>query len=191
MLFEREPLTPKGRYTALNRLFADFARRGGAKPEPGHVPVEVLSAHGDLDSHVRFMLEAAHNRPQNREQRRRLHQIEKVMDALPTCIMETLPAGPDENWLCLYRKLVQLHGLLEDLEPGLDAEEYAAIVQKMVQLAGAVARFASVEVNAASMFALLLIQVHLHKHSPARRRSHRAPKAKARSTKAQTKKRGA
>lgn len=170
MLFEREPLTPKGRLAALNRLFAEVARREGEAPPAGHVPVAVLSAHGELAAHVRFMLEAASNRSQDKEQRRLMLKIERLMDSLPESIMATLPAGPDENWLGVYRKLAALHGLLEDVVPALDADEYIAIVQKIIQLAGAVARASSVNLDAASMFALLLIQVHLHKYAPARRR---------------------
>ncbi len=125
------------------------------------------------------MLEAASNRHQDKMQRRLMLKIEKLMDSLPESIMATLPASPEENWLGVYRKLAMLHGLLEDVEPALDADEYIAIVQKIIQLAGAVAKASSVKVDAASMFALLLIQVHLHKYSPARRqRSRRKQKTK-------------
>lgn len=125
------------------------------------------------------MLEAASNRRQDKVQRRLMLKIEKLMDSLPESIMATLPAGPEENWLGVYRKLAMLHGLLEEVEPALDADEYIAIVQKIIQLAGAVAKASSVKVDAASMFALLLIQVHLHKYSPARRqRPRRKPKTK-------------
>ena len=57
-----------------------------------------------------------------------------------------------------------MHGLLEVALPDLDEEEYTAIVQKTVQLAEAVAASAAVEVSAASMFALMLVQAHLNKY---------------------------
>lgn len=154
------------------RLFGAAARRGGDWAVVNHVPVTVLEAHGELATHVRFILDAArHNRTLSREQQRLLHKAERLLDALPDSIMQTLPAGPEDNWLQLYRMLVDMHGLLEDALPDLDAEEYSSIVQKMVQLAEAVAASAAVEVSAASMFALLLVQVHLKKYETPRPRS--------------------
>lgn len=170
MLFEREPLTPRGRKDVLMRLFGAAARRGEEWALADYVPVAVLEAHGDLAAHVRFILDAArNNRSLSKEQQRLLHKAERVLDALPSSIMETLPAGPEDNWLQLYRKLVDMHGLLEDALPDLDEEEYTSIVQKMVQLAVAVADCAAVEVSAASMFALMLVQVHLNKYESPRR----------------------
>lgn len=170
MLFEREPSTPKGRLAALNRLFADAAHCEGDAPAQGHVPLEVLAAYGDLASHVRFMLDSADKRPHSKEQRGRMLKIERLMDSLPEYIMATLPAGPEDNWLAVYRKLALLHGLLEETEPPLDTDEYAALVQKIIHLAGSVAKASAVKVDASSMFTLLLIQVHLHKYAPIRRR---------------------
>lgn len=175
MLFEREPLTPAGRKEVLMRLFGAAARRGDEWSAVNHVPVEVLAAHGDFAAHVRYILDSArNNRALSREHQRLLHKAERLLDSLPECIIETLPAGPEDNWLQLYRKLVDIHGLLEDALPDLDEEEYMAIVQKMVQLAEAVAASAAVEVSAGSMFALMLVQVHLNKYEnpkPVRRRT--------------------
>ena len=185
MLFEREPLTPQGRKEVLMRLFGAAARRGGNWAAAHHVPVEVLAAHGELASHVRFILDAARNdRSLQKEQHRLLHKAERLLDSLPDSIMQTLPAGPEDNWLQLYRTLVQMHGLLEDALPNLDADEYGSIVQKMVQLAEAVATSAAVEVSPASMFALLLVQVHLNKYEPSRvRRPRRRRKTASKSRK--------
>ena len=139
----------------------------------------MLEAHGELATHVRFILDAArHNRSLSREQQRLLHKAERLLDALPDTILQTLPAGPEDNWLQLYRMLVDMHGLLEDALPDLDAEEYTSIVQKMVQLSEAVAASAAVEVSAASMFALLLVQVHLNKYEAPKRRPTRRAKSK-------------
>lgn len=158
------------------RLFGAAARRSDEWSVANHVPVAVLEAHGDLAVHVRFILDAArNNRSLSREQQRMLHKTERLLDSLPESIIETLPAGPEDNWLQLYRKLVDMHGLLEDALPDLDEEEYTSIVQKMVQLAEAVADCAAVEVSAASMFALMLVQVHLNKYeSPKPRLARRA-----------------
>ena len=158
------------------RLFGAAARRGDEWSVANHVPVAVLEAHGDLAVHVRFILDAArNNRSLSREQQRMLHKTERLLDSLPESIIETLPAGPEDNWLQLYRRLVDMHGLLEDALPDLDEEEYTSIVQKMVQLAEAVADCAAVEVSAASMFALMLVQVHLNKYeSPKPRLARRA-----------------
>ena len=54
----------------------------------------------------------------------------------------------------------------------------------MVQLAEAVATSAAVEVSPASMFALLLVQVHLNKYEPSRvRRPRRRRKTASKSRK--------
>ena len=92
---------------------------------------------------------------------------------MPECIMQSLKASAMSNWMLLYRKLEQLHGLLEDNLPAPDADEYYAIVRKLVRMAETVATHASVQINAASMFTLLLMQAHLHKYAPTRRKATR------------------
>lgn len=149
----------------LNRQFAKYARRPGQTPSYGHVPVKVLEAHGELDSHLRYILESAGNRGLSKEQQKSLHRIERLLDSLPESILATIPAPPTENWLDLYRTLIKLHEYLEDAQLELDEDEYCTIVQKTVQLAGAVSESSGTEVNAQSMFTLLLLQVHLHRHS--------------------------
>lgn len=155
----------------LARLFAEAAENSKGKvPPAGVVPREVLEAYGDLSTHVRFMVEAAAHTPNGKEVHKQLKKIEKLLDNLPENILMTLPATSDTNWMQLYRALVQLHGLLEDTLPEMDADEYSAIVQKLVRMAEAVAEHAAVRINSASMFTLLLMQVHLHKYSPTRKK---------------------
>lgn len=186
MLFEREPLTPQGKADVLARLFAEAAEKcEGKVPQLGVVPREVLEAYGDLSTHVRFMIEAAAHTPAGKEVHRQLKKIEKLLDALPESILMTLPATSDSNWMLLYRALVQLHGLLEDTLPEMDADEYTSIVQKLVRMAEAVADHAAVRINSASMFTLLLMQVHLHKYSPTRKKTPRKLKKAPRKRKVQ------
>ena len=161
----------------MARLFAEAAEKSDSKVSAaGMVPREVLEAYGDLSTHVRFMVEAAAHTPAGKEIHKHLRKIEKLLDSLPESILLTLPARSDSNWMQLYRALVQLHGLLEDCLPEMDADEYTAIVQKLVRMAEAVAEHAAVNINSASMFTLLLMQVHLHKYSPVRKKT--ASKAK-------------
>ncbi len=173
MLFEREALTPEGRLQVLTSLFNRVARGATPPLEKGHVPQNVLEAYGDLNSHIRFILEAAGKRTAERSAHTRLRKVEKLLDELPEAIVQTLPAAPEENWLLLYRRLVALYEMLDDPDVGMDAEEFAAIVQKMVQLADAVAHESAVEVGAASMFTLLLMQIHLHRYAPRKKKSTR------------------
>lgn len=170
MLFEREPLTPEGRFQVLLSLFNRVATKSAPSPVKGHVPQTVLEAYGDLNSHIRYILESAGRHAPDRAAHARLRKIEKLLDELPDSIVQTLPAGPQENWLLLYRRLVALYELLDEPEVGMDAEEFASVVQKMVQLAGAVAQESAVEVDASSMFTLLLMQIHLHRYSPRKKR---------------------
>ncbi len=176
MLFQQEQLTPQGRLHALETLFCELARRPGSAPEHGHVPVDILEAYGELNSRLRFLLEAEVSRSADPSRNRQLKRIEHELDALPESIMETLPAGPEGNWLGFYRRLVRLHNMLEDAQPGLDEEEYATIIRKMVQLATRVSQASGVEINAASMFSLLLIQVELHNQDAAKQRKPRRKK---------------
>ena len=177
MLFEREPLTPEGRLGVLTSLFNRVASKRAPIPEKGHVPQSVLEAYGDLNSHIRYILEAASKHAADRAAHARLRKIEKLLDELPSCIIQTLPAGPQENWLLLYRSLVGLYELLDEPDVGMDAEEFASVMQKMVQLADTVARESAVEVGAASMFTLLLMQIHLHRYSPRKKRPTRRRKS--------------
>ncbi len=176
MLFEREQLSPQGRLQVLEDLFRKSASRPGAVCEKGHVPLDILDAYGDFNVHTRFILEAAASRRGDLSRQRQLRKVERELDALPASILETLPAGPGDNWLGFYRRLIHLHGMLEDLQLELDAEEYRSLIQKMVLLAQSVSRASAVKVDAASMFTLLLIQVQLHRRDEVRRRKPRRKK---------------
>ncbi len=178
MLFEREQLTPQGRLLALENIFAQQARRPGEAPRHGVVPVDILEAYGDFNAHIRFLLEAAASQAADATRTRQLRRIERELDSLPESIMNTLPAGPRDNWLLFYRRLIHLHRMLEDAQLDLDAEEYHSLILKMVQMADHVSRASAVEVNAASMFTLLLIQVHLHHQDELKRRKPRKKKRK-------------
>ena len=170
MLFEQEKLTPGMRARALSHLFHGYAHRETpAEQSKEHVPVEVLTAHGELERHLRYMLEAAFNtRPA--ALRPRLRRIEKQLDTLPESIMRTLPASPEQDWMRCYRDLVKLHDMLEDAGFYESEEEYATIATKLTQLAEAVSAGSAVSVNAGSMFALWLMQSHLHRYAPRKRR---------------------
>lgn len=177
MLFEREPLTPEGRFRVLSSLFHQVAKKPVPPPEKGHVPQTVLEAYGDLNSHIRYILESSGRHVADRAVHARLRKIDKLLDELPDSIIQTLPAGPQDNWLLLYRRLVALYELLDEPNVGMDAEEFGSVVQKMVQLADAVARESAVDVGAASMFTLLLMQIHLHRYAPRKRRTYRRRKS--------------
>lgn len=188
MLFELEPLTPQEEAAMLGRFFAEAAMRNRVAPEPGHVPVEVLEAYGDLNTHLRYMLEASAGHRRDRESKRRLRRVEVMLDALPGDIMATLPATTSENWTLAYRKLIRLHRMLCELNLGLDAEEHHIILHKMATLAERISLASAVEVSATSMFALLLIQEHLNHAQPVRKKSPRRRKSrtKKRSSRAKT-----
>lgn len=177
MLFEQEKLTPGMRAQALSRMFHDYAMRDPATPQPlgEHVPIEVLTAHGELERHLRYMLEAALNtRPSTAKPQ--LRRIEHLLDTLPQSIMQTLPATSEQDWMRCYRELVRLHDLLDDAELCESAEEYATIITKMAQLAEAVSGASAVSVNAGGMFTLWLMQSHLRRYSPRKRRTTRKKK---------------
>ncbi len=182
MLFEREQLTPQGRLQALECLFRQFAQRPCEAPKHGYVPVDILEAYGDFNAHIRFLLEAAASQGGSPLRTRQLRQLARELDELPESIMDTLPAGPGENWLNFYRRLIHLHGMLEDAQLNLDDEEYRSLIIKMVQMADRVSKASAVEVNAASMFTLLLIQAHLHHQDAAKQRKPRKKKRKRKTT---------
>lgn len=168
MLFERTALSPQGRLEVLVHRFEEAARRTGVTAEHGHVPVETLEAYGDFATHVRYLLESA--APATKEQRLLVSRIERLTAALPDELMQNLTTGPDGNWMSFYRKLIQLHGMIQEADIPLEAEEYSTFVNKMVQLADAVSRVSAVEINAASMFTLLLLQMELQRQRPTKRR---------------------
>lgn len=184
MLFERETVTPHGRLAAMEELFARVAKRRDTAHEPGHVPVETLEAFGDLETPLRYMLEAASAGCKDRARLSQLRKVEKCLNNLPEALMTSLSAGPDENWLCLFRHLLQLHTLLTDAGIGTEAGEYATLLQKMVQLAERVSQAARVEISPASMFTLLLMQVEMQRiNHPRKRRKPARKRRKAKSRK--------
>lgn len=186
MLFERETVTPHGRLAAMEELFAKVAKRSDAALAPGRVPVETLEAFGNLETPLRYMLEAAAAGCKERTRLAQLRKVEKCLNSLPEAIMTSLTAGPEENWLCMFRHLLQLHTLLTDAGIGTDAAEYSTLLQKMVQLAEKASQAAAVEISPASMFTLLLMQVEMQRINPPRRK--RKPTRKRRKTRTKAKK---
>ncbi len=176
MLFKREPLTPQGRMQTLEAIFEQVARRPGEAPAAGRVPLRALEAYGDFETHLRYVLEA-NAASADKERRATIRRVERALNTLPDALLTSLPAGPENNWLCFFRQLIQFHRLLTEAEIGLEQEDYTNIVLKMVQLAEAVSESSSVTVNAASMFALLLLQVELHHQRPRSRRCTRRKKS--------------
>ena len=186
MLFERETVTPQGRLATMEELFSRVARRDNATPGANHVPVEALEAFRDLETPLRYMLEAAAAGSKDRTRLAQLRKVEKCLNSLPEALMTSLTAGPEENWLCMFRHLLQLHTLLTDAGIGTDAAEYATLLQKMVQLAEKVSQAAAVEISPASMFTLLLMQVEMQRINPGRQKratSRKRRRARARRTK--------
>ena len=180
MLFERETVTAHDRLAAMEKLFSKVARRSNAVHEPGRVPVEALEAFGNLETPLRYMLEAASAGCKDRTRLVQLRKIEKCLNALPEALMTSLSAGPEENWLCMFRHLLQLHTLLTDAGIGTDAAEYDTLLEKMVQLAEAVSQVAAVEISPASMFTLLLMQVEMQRiNAPRRKRKTTRKRRKA------------
>lgn len=165
----------------MEELFARVAKRSEMAHEPGHVPVEALEAFGDFETPLRYMLEAASAGCKERTRLAQLRKVEKCLNTLPDALMTSLSAGPDENWMCMFRHLLQLHTLLTDAGIGTDTAEYATLLQKMVQLAEKVSQAAAVEISPASMFTLLLMQVEMQRQNPPRKR--RRPARKRRKAK--------
>lgn len=169
----------------MEELFARVARRETAIYEPGRVPVEALEAFGNLETPLRYMLEAASSGCKDRTRLAQLRKVEKCLNTLPDALMTSLSAGPEENWLCMFRHLLQLHTLLTDAGIGTDAAEYSTLLQKMVQLAEAVSQAAAVEISPASMFTLLLMQVEMQRiNAPRKRRKATRKRRKAKTRKA-------
>jgi hypothetical protein len=189
MLFERETVTPHGRLAAMEELFARVARRKDTIHEPGRVPVEAIEAYGDLETPLRYMLEAAAAATKDRTRLAQLRKVEKCLNTLPDALMTSLSAGPEENWMCMFRHLLQLHTLLTDAGIGTETDEYASLLQKMVQLAEKVSQVATVEISPASMFTLMLMQVEMQRIKAPRRRkpARKRRKAKAKKTTAEKK----
>lgn len=178
MLFELEPMTPQQEGDLLGHFFAQAATRNRVAPEPGHVPLDVLEAYGDLNTHLRYLLDASAGARRDRESRQLYRRIERLLDALPADIMATLPAGTSANWTLAYRQLIRLHCLLGELHLGLDAAEHSTILHKLSTLAERISLASAVEISAASMFALLLIQEHLNHVRPVRNKTSRRRKSR-------------
>lgn len=176
----------------MEELFARVARRKDAIHEPGRVPVEAIEAYGDLETPLRYMLEAAAAATKDRTRLAQLRKVEKCLNTLPDALMTSLSAGPAENWMCMFRHLLQLHTLLTDAGIGTETDEYASLLQKMVQLAEKVSQVATVEISPASMFTLMLMQVEMQRiKAPRRRRKPARKRRKAKAKKAPAEKKPA
>ncbi len=161
MLFEQVKLTAEKCHAIIHRVFIKAAAKPDAEPSSS-VPIPVLEAHGALDHRVRYLCEArAQQYKFNRERVRAIRLVEKSLDQLPNLIIEGLQKGPDENWLQVYKKLIQLHEGILKARLCDEVEEYEALLQQVILLADEISKASLIEVNASSMFALLLMQVHI------------------------------
>ena len=168
----------------LERLFEQAAARSGTAPQPGHVPVDTLHAYGEFETHARYLLGAAASQQNTAVRKAKLKRLEKALNTLPDTLMESLPVGPDGNWLAFYRSLTKFLALMDEAEIALDEDEYTTFIQKMIQMAGSVSEASAVKVDAGSMFALMLIQNEMirarkPKRKPRRKRRRTAKRAKA------------
>ena len=170
LLFETQCLTPGGRAHALQRLFSRVASQPQSQHSPQYVPQDVLAAHGELESRLRHLLNAATLARPDRARLALLRKIDKRLTALPTRILSALSASTEQDWMVCYRSMIELHELLEDAHLVDDAQEYATLVEIMTRLAHALSQSAAVRVDAASMFVLWIMQVHLQRYSPRRKR---------------------
>ena len=163
MLFEKDELTPTRCAEILSRAFLQAASREGVEAVGTSVPLPVLQAHGDFDGRARFLCEATTQGPHDRLRAALLRKIERTLDGLPEAIVSAMNTPCEADWMMFYRRLLQLHEML--IEAGLCevAEEYDAIVTRLVKLASSVAEASLVQINAASMFTLLLMQVHIRR----------------------------
>ena len=179
LLFEQESLTPTKRAEALKNLFCSVACRHREDPHSGYVPVDVLVAHGDLDSHLRHLVAAATLSKKDRLSQRLLRRIERRLDSLPESIMQTLPATTEQDWMRCYRDLIELDELLDEAQLVEDAQEYATILTKMTRVAETVSEASAVQIRASSIFALWLQKKHTDRYSSRRRRSSHTKKKKS------------
>lgn len=186
LLFEQESLTPAKRAAALQNLFLSVACRHREDSHSGYVPVEVLAAHGELDSHLRHLVAAATLSKKDSPAQRLLRRIERRLDSLPESIMKTLPATAEQDWMRCYRDLIELHELLDEAQLIEDAQEYATILTKMTRVAETVSEASAVQICASSVFALWLRKSHMERYSSCRRRSSRTKQKKRSSSRRQT-----
>ncbi len=176
LLFEAPSLTPGERASTLQRLFCRCAAQEQKTHSAQYVPQDVLAAYGELESRLLHLLSAASLNRTDRCSSALLRKIEKKLSALPECLMHSLNATPEDDWMLCYRSLVELHNLLEDAHLVDDAQEYATLVDIMSRLALALSKSANVRIDAASMFALWLMQNHLQRYTPRRRRTSNKPR---------------
>ncbi len=170
LLFEPQCLTPGERALALQRLFSRVASQTQSQHSPQYVPQDVLAAHEELKSRMQHLLNAAALTHPDRAKLALLRKIDKRLTALPTHILDALSANVEQDWMVCYRSMVELHELLEDAHLVDDAQEYTTLAETMARLALALSRSAAVRVDAASMFVLWLMQVHLQRYSPRKKR---------------------
>ncbi len=178
MLFEGIKLTSDKCREILSRAFITAATNVKGNKELGAIPIPVLEAHGQLSRRIRFLCEAAHkNEHANRARTARIRKIERFLNILPQLTMEALHTSAAEDWMSYYRKLLQLHEWMVAAELCDEAGEYEAIIELLIYLAQQVATESRVKIDPASMFSLLLMQVHLQGQTP---NPQRKPRAKRR-----------
>ena len=160
LLFEPEEIPQIKRADVLRSLFYEHAAgEQNASLSPQYAPVQVLAAHGELDSCLRHLLRAAERTHRaSRPALRALRHIEKLLDNLPESIMLSLCATPQEDWICCYRNLARIHELLDNADLVVDAQEYANIVGQMVKLVQAISSVSYVQLDVASAFVLWLLR---------------------------------
>ncbi len=161
MLFEQIKLTAEKCHAIIYRVFVKAAVKPDTIPA-NSVPIPILEEHGSLDRRIRYLCEARTQQHKfNRERMKAIRTVERTLDLLPSLIMEGLKKTASEDWLTVYKSLIQLHEDILTARLCVEVEEYEALVQQIVLLADEISKASCVEMSPSSMFALLLMQVHI------------------------------
>ncbi len=172
MLFQQVKLTAARCRRILSRAFTRLATKSSVEPCTS-VPLPLLEAYGELNCRLRYLCDARLAQGAlRRDETRRINRLEKLLDRLPSLIIESLHTTAEENWMEVYRQLVTLHELLLHAQLCHDAEEYACLVDQFIKLAQLISDHSQININTSSIFALLLMQVHIQdEYSPAPKKS--------------------
>lgn len=141
------------------------------------IPASLIAIHGELDHRLRYAYNAASSGA-NAEQLKAIRELKRELDMLPAATIEAIRSTDHQGWLSFYKMLIRVHQLCINAKLFLDLEEYESTLRLLTQLAQELVNACKAQFNASAIFALMLLESHMHAGNKKRRVSHRTKRSR-------------
>ncbi len=164
MLFESTEPTPELIKELLLRSLNHHSTKPDVETQDGPhvaVPAKLIALHGELDHRLRYAYNSV-SPSATAEQLKVIRELKRQLDLLPSATIEALQNTSYQGWMQFFKILIKVHQLCVEAKLFHDSEEYERTLRLLTQLAKELVCASPVQINAASLFSLMLLENHMH-----------------------------